>query len=128
MEPRRFDVRGKRRQELAPLRENFARIDPGGVQRAERGAHRVACRRVAARKRKRGKMSHAADALVRPEEKFAAPNRPVFSETRAVEDDADDVARKFVVRHAGGHVRVMVLHAKKRRARLFFTFFGKSGG
>src|SRR5262249_20899746 len=58
-------------------------------------------------------MRAASERRVIAHEELAAPDRAVAPEARAVEGDADDRARKFVLRHATGEVRMVMLDCEK---------------
>ncbi len=72
----------------------------------------MACRRVAARQHGRAQMADPLETFSKAaHEPLATPDRPVISESRAVERHADDARLPgFALGEHAGHVRAMVLH------------------
>jgi len=56
------------------------------------------------------KVSLASKAQIIPGQEFAAPDRAIGPQTRAIESDADDQFIEAVLGHATGQVRMMMLH------------------
>ena len=93
------------------LRDAFeVRVD----QVAQRRAPRLAHGRVAARQRDVAQVAAPLAAPIAGHQKLAAPDGPIGAVSGAVERHSDDFAREAILGHAGGDVRVMVLHAEFR--------------
>ena len=74
-------------------------------------------------------MGEALEAIGRRagDEHFPAPDFAIGSVAGAVEREADDRPRERVLGHAGGDVRVMMLHGDERQAALGGPLFGQRG-
>src|SRR5579883_1092740 len=66
---------------------------------------------VSARQLKGSQMGHTLESCFRDPQKFSAPNGSICSVAVAVPRNAQHWWLQFIFRHAGQHVRIMVLHS-----------------
>ena len=90
-------------------------------------AQRLFCDKVSADKRDRADTADTRKAVIAADETLPAPGRAVRAVAGAVPDKTDDLAGEGVVRHAGGHVGVVVLD-RDEGDPLFLAARGGVGG
>ena len=96
-----------------------AAFQPGVPQKGCGDAPDLPDGRIAAGQQDRPDGSHTHSGLIAASKELSAPDGIVRSKAGAIPDHADTIARKAVIRHTGGHVRVMVLYRKHGQALRF---------